>query len=419
MASLPERALLLSFEGPDPYAMVGGLGTRMTELASALAAARVATTLLFVGDPHRPAIESPEPRLEYRRWCQWLSAKHPTSVYDGESAKIHDFVQSVPPFVENFVAEAADRGEHVLVMCEEWQTASTTIAIDRRLRAADLRGDATMLWNANNTYGFDAIDWDALARAAAITAVSKYMKFELRAFGVDALVIPNGIPARLIAGPDRDLVAQLSEALRRRPMFAKIGRFDADKRWIPAIDAFAAVRRKRPGATLVMRGGREPYGDEVRARALDAGLSVTEVKVAGRDPETLIAALAEARGNVIDIRSFVPESVLFALYAVADAVLANSGKEPFGLVGLEVMSASGVAVCGSTGEEYAEPFVNAIVCDTGDYRELATYLDALVASPELSHDIRENGHATALRYTWPHVLDSLAQKLTFLSEPLA
>lgn len=38
---------------------------------------------------------------------------------------------------------------------------------------------------------------------------------------------------------------------------------------------------------------------------------------------------------------------------------------------------AGIAVCGSTGEEYAEPFVNAIVCDMNDGRELATSTPAL------------------------------------------
>ena len=43
----------------------------------------------------------------------------------------------------------------------------------------------------------------------------------------------------------------------------------------------------------------------------------------------------------------------------------------------------GIAVCGATGEEYAEPFVNAIVCDTSDGRELAAYLRALLANPSV------------------------------------
>ena len=108
--------------------------------------------------------------------------------------------------------------------------------------------------------------------------------------------------------------------------------------------------------------------------------------------------------------------MLYALYAAADAVLANSGKEPFGLVGLEVMAAGGLAVCGATGEEYAEPFVNSIVCDTDDGRELATYLRVATGDADAVARMRAAGRATAKRYTWPTVIEVLERKLAFIEE---
>jgi glycosyltransferase involved in cell wall biosynthesis len=98
----------------------------------------------------------------------------------------------------------------------------------------------------------------------------------------------------------------------------------------------------------------------------------------------------------------------------ADAVLANSGKEPFGLVGLEVMAAGGIAVCGATGEEYADPFGNAIVCDTSDGRELATYLKALLTDPALAARLRREGALTAARFTWPHAIEALERKIAYV-----
>jgi glycogen synthase len=83
MADLPQNAVMLSFEGPDPYSMVGGLGTRVSELSAALAETGVKTTLIFVGDPTRPSAEEPTENLTYRRWCQWISAYYPGGVYDG------------------------------------------------------------------------------------------------------------------------------------------------------------------------------------------------------------------------------------------------------------------------------------------------------------------------------------------------
>src|SRR5580658_1583218 len=189
----PSRVVLLSFEGPDVYAQVGGLGVRVSELADALATAGYDVDLIFVGDPHAPPVEERGPRLRLRRWSQWISAYHPRDVYDGELGKMNDYSASVPSFVaDHIVAPAAERGERVLVIAEEWHTVPATIGLDRLLRARRLRHAATLLWNANNTYGWWTIDWAALARAATITTISKYMKFELAAVGVPSLVIPNG-----------------------------------------------------------------------------------------------------------------------------------------------------------------------------------------------------------------------------------
>ena len=125
-------------------------------------------------------------------------------------------------------------------------------------------------------------------------------------------------------------------------------------------------------------------------------------------------AIGQARAEVVNLRTFSSRQTLYALYAAADAVLANSGKEPFGLVGLEVMAAGGLAVCGATGEEYAEPFVNAIVCDTGDGRELAAYLAPVVGDPIAMGKMREAGRETARRCTWPSVVRTLEHKLDFV-----
>ena len=50
------------------------------------------------------------------------------------------------------------------------------------------------------------------------------------------------------------------------------------------------------------------------------------------------------------------EEISRALFRVADAMLQNSGREPFGLVGLEVMAAGGLVFTGATGEESADLF---------------------------------------------------------------
>jgi hypothetical protein len=43
--------VLLCFEGPDPYAMAGGLGMRVDYLSRTLAELGFSTHLFFIGDP--------------------------------------------------------------------------------------------------------------------------------------------------------------------------------------------------------------------------------------------------------------------------------------------------------------------------------------------------------------------------------
>jgi glycosyltransferase involved in cell wall biosynthesis len=412
---IPHRVAILSFEGPDRYASIGGLGTRASQLATALGAAGCIVDLIFVGDPAAAAVEPYTTNVTLRRWSQWISANYPRNAYDGEDEKILDWESSVPGFVvDSIVAPTLADGERTLVICEDWLTAGVAIAIDRLARLRGVRAAFTLMWNANNTYGWEHIDWPALRGAAAITAVSKYMKFELLQRGVPSLVIPNGIDSKLLTGADPRLVAEMKQALAGRPTLVKVGRFDPDKNWMQAIDALADLHASGINARLIVRGGKEPYGDLVFARAHERGLNVERIAYEGSDGHKVIDGIALADGPIVHLRAFLDDATLYALYAGADAVLANSGKEPFGLVGLEVMAAGGIAVCGATGEEYAEPFVNAIVCDTSDGRELATYLRALLANPAIADEMRRAGAETVGRYTWAHAIAALERKVGYV-----
>jgi glycosyltransferase involved in cell wall biosynthesis len=413
---IPKHIAILSFEGPDRYSMVGGLGVRVSELSVALGMAGFSTNLFFVGDPDKPGSEEWAHNVQLRRWCQWISAHHPGGVYDGESGKINDFTESVPRAVLSDIVESAHAsGERVLVLAEDWQVVPAVLRLDMELRNAGLRESAIVAWNANNTYGFETIDWPMLERAAHITCVSKYMKFELGMRGVQSVVIPNGIPESLLEQHNDDAVDVLKNALGRRKTLLKVGRYDPDKRWMQAIDAVANLRDGGEDVLLVVRGGKEPYGETVFQQAHMRGLSIADVTVAESTPGQLATALKDTIADVVNLKSFLPNETLYALYGAVDAVLANSGKEPFGLVGLEVMASDGIPVCGSTGEDYAQPFENAVVCDTADPYELAAYLKMLFDDRKLAKRIRKHAKETAARYTWPAVFDLLDTKLAFLS----
>jgi glycosyltransferase involved in cell wall biosynthesis len=411
---IPAFVTILAFEGPDRYSMVGGLGVRVTELSTALGVSGFNTDVFFVGDPDKPGVEEAAPHVRLRRWCQWISKYHPGGAYDGEGGKISDFAQSVPPAViSDVVVPARHAGERVLVIAEDWQVVPALLRLDAELRDAGLRDRAILTWNANNTYGFETINWHMLERAAFITCVSKYMKFEIGLRGVEAVVLPNGIPESLPEQDNGAAVAVLKKAVRGRKTLLKVGRYDPDKRWLQAIHAVADLKSAGCPVTLIVRGGKEPYGETVFAQARARDLTIEDVTLAESTPKQLADALAAASADIVNLKSYLPNETLYALYGAVDAVLANSGKEPFGLVGLEVMASNGVAVCGSTGEEYAQPFENAIVCDTGDPRELAAYLTVLFNDDKLKKRIRKRGRKTAAQHTWPAVFELLDTKLAF------
>ena len=252
------------------------------------------------------------------------------------------------------------------ILAEEWHTAYSTCEISDRLWAEGLRDKALILWNANNVMGFERIDWPRLAYCSHLTAVSRYMKHIMWARGVNPIVIPNGIPSGQIREPDAQLLRALDGVFAGRELLFKIGRYSPDKRWLMAVEALAEEKDRDHPVTAVFRGGLEPHGEEVLGRARSLGLEVHDMELS-RDPIEAIGQLNSApRADIFNITSFMPEPLIAAFYSAASAVLANSGHEPFGLVGLEVMAAGGVAFVGATGEDYAISFFNSVAMDTDD-----------------------------------------------------
>jgi len=270
------------------------------------------------------------------------------------------------------------------------------------------RGErAPVLWNANNTYGFGEVDFELLRRVASVTTISHYMRGEMARMGVDAAILPNGIAERWLKPVPPGDPAVLRLAFAGRPTFVKVARFDPDKRWLWAIDATAAMRDSGLRPRLVMRGSRSDYARVITERIAARGLAVERLALPSTAlPRDLGAAIAATQAEVVLLDFFVSERTLRALYASADGVLANSEREPFGLVGLEVMACGGIAYVGRTGEDYAVPFGNSVVVQSDDPRELMTSQRTLAERPELVRALRAEGRATAKRYSWPRVLEA-------------
>jgi hypothetical protein len=224
---------VLSFEGPDVYSQAGGLATRVEGLAETLAALGFETHLWFIGDPNLPGHEM-RGGVHLHRWAQWVSQHHPAGVYDGEFGKRSEFAASLPPYVLcELLLPHLRRGGRAAVLAEEWHTVDAVLHLHWLLERAGVRDRVAILWNANNTFGFERIDWSRLTRAATITTVSRYMKRRMWDEGVNPLVIPNGLPSDAFdPPPDRLACSELRRRCRDRTVLTKMARWDPDKRWL-------------------------------------------------------------------------------------------------------------------------------------------------------------------------------------------
>ena len=408
--------LILCFEGPDGYSMAGGLGVRVTHLSQTLAHFGFSVHLLFVGDPRKRGQETTcGGNLLLHRWCQWISQYHPNGVYQGENEKLWDFDRSVPPFVaEHIVKPAVAQGKLMIILGEEWHTAEVMCRISDLLHEMGLRNKVVMFWNANNTFSFDRINWGRLSYTTTITTVSRYMKHVMRGMGLNPLVIPNGIPEALLSNVDENAVVWLRKALGADLILSKVARWDPDKHWNQAVEAIARLKSSGLRAVLLARGGIEPHGAEVMHNARSLGLSVKETLAGG---DTLEDYLEAIRGNtpadILNLRFHCPQQLLRIIYRASDAVLANSGHEPFGLVGLEAMAAGAVVFTGGSGEDYAIPLRNSIVLETSDPAEIEAYVMYLKEHPEEDGRLRSAARDTARQFTWEEVIHLMLRKLEY------
>lgn len=386
----------------------------MAEFSKALAESGYETNLFFIGDPDLPGVEKTDGgRLTYHRWCQWISRYHPKNVYDGEERKLFDYERSLPGWIAGNIFPAT--GSQLVVLAEEWHTAGSVIHL-HRLAQKFSHLNIIFVWNANNVFGFNRIRWDLLKKSAAITTVSRYMKHLMQPLNLQPLVIPNGIPKRWFEPVEQEASKALRNACGGKIVLAKIGRFDPGKRWLSAIRSIAQLKALGHQPKLLMRGGLEPHGDQVRAEAQQLGLKTSRIRLTKNASlaQILQALKTLPDSDIYDLQFFISEEILRLFYHAADAVLANSGHEPFGLVGLEVMACQGVAVTGSTGEDYAQSFQNALVVDTGDPWELTSNLVSLISDPALALRLRKTGHQTAQSFLWSHVMDELMRKLAYI-----
>lgn len=409
--------ILLSFEGPDKYSLIGGLGTRIVELSKTISEHGFENHLYFVGDPSFEKTSINQKTILHRE-CGPICEKYPENVYSGEHEKIKMWNETIPvKIIKEAIIPAAQKGMMTVIMAEDWHTADSVIIIDQLLKANGLRDYCVILWNINNEYGLGEVRLSELSKACTITTVSDFMTKRIKAlYGIDAAPIPNGIPSRVIGEPSSEMRGALRSCFNGM-LLQKVARYDSDKNWISAIETLSLLKKAGCRPCLLMRGGAQMYRSEVISRINDLGLSYVTVALKEPNFEMITDALRRySHFDIIEMDFFIPEDLLMVMYGTADIVFANSVYEPFGIVGLEVMAKKGIAVLGCTGEDYASDRINSIRTDSENPEELKNTVIDIMNDAELREKIRENGLKTAKTFTWDRALSILIDHIEAIAK---
>jgi glycosyltransferase involved in cell wall biosynthesis len=222
--------------------------------------------------------------------------------------------------------------------------------------------------------------------------------------GVDPRVVPNGIEDAWLKPPPSKMVSRLKCLFADRLSILKVGRFDPNKRWLPAIEAVAMLKDAGQRPLLIARGGSEPHGVEVFARAEALGLS-TERCAWSIDEGLAVALGRHTSADVVFLEGNLCFDDRQALYQASNAVLANSAIEPFGLVGLEAMACSGLVLVGSTGEDYSIGGYDSISLQTANPAEIVHHLLDLLEHKDRAARMRKAAKTAAALFSWSSVLD--------------
>lgn len=405
--------ILLSFEGPDLYARIGGLAVRVIELGRAFAQLGATVDTFFISDQKEP--EFVLDGVCYHRCCTDISLERGLGVYSDEARKVLAFREEVIPKVEALIEKALEEGRLPVVLGEDWQTVGSLIGLSKRLEERSFLDRALLLWNANNTFGFGGIDFEVLGEKVGIITISRYMKEVMKKHCESPVyVVPNGVSEKWFLQEDEERLP-----LKGTALVTKVGRYHPDKRWKSALGAIASLKKEGYSVKLILRGGKESdYRKELMEHAESLGLCwhVHQEKIQDLcDWRSFLSRVDEIDCDCLELGFFIPDEFLKVLYGCSKAVLANSYHEPFGLVGLEVMASEGIAVVGMSGEDYAWQGVNALCVDSDSPEELKVVLQEVLDQPSLGESLRERALETARGYSWTRTAQLLGQKILFVA----
>jgi glycosyltransferase involved in cell wall biosynthesis len=202
----------------------------------------------------------------------------------------------------------------------------------------------------------------ALAGAAAVIAVSRHLRGELRASGLalpPVAVVNMGVDLTRFAPADRAAARRRLGLAPSGPLVLAVGGLTERKNPLTLLQAFARVRARAPAARLAL------VGDGPLARAVDAG------------------AAALGLGSSLIRPGALPHAQVVDWMAACDLLALVSRVEPLGQVALEALASGRPVVAtrvGGTAEVVPDGRAGALV-DPADPGAIAAAILALLAAP--------------------------------------
>ncbi len=231
---------------------------------------------------------------------------------------------------------------------------------------------------------------NAITEPDRVLVVSELWKRELAAdYGVDSVVVPNGVRADRFARP-------ISQR-RRAELRARVG---AEDRFL--FLTVGGIEPRKGSAFLVDAMGRRKAAGSHAVTAVIGGHSFQDY----REYREGVFASLDAHGLAVDddlvLLGTVPDGEMHEWFQAADAFVFPSIKEGWGLVVLEAMSA-GLPVVTSDIEvfhEFLTADANAVMTSAGDPADLARGMERVEVDAALRTRLAEAGRGTAARYSW-------------------